>query len=289
MSTTHERPTSRRFRPVPPQRHGPVGSPVAHGLAAGLALVTIAATIPTVAVPGLLIGPPAMNGSARGTALVMLLVGVPLMIASQYATRRGRTVAVPVWLGTVAYLLYNAFMLLFATPFNQLFLLYVAMFSLGLWSLVSILRAVDVAAWARRIRPGTPQRAIAVFCWIVVALNVAAWLRGIIPGLSDPDRAAFLEGTGLTTLPTYVQDLAIWLPLTVVAGVWLWRGVAWGYLVISAILVQWTVESITIAVDQHLGSMADPTSTVTSAAMSPVFAAVALVTAAVAFAMLRRM
>lgn len=30
--------------------------------------------------------------------------------------------------------------------------------------------------------------------------------------------AAFLEGTGLTTNPIYVQDLAVWLPMLAVAA-----------------------------------------------------------------------
>jgi hypothetical protein len=32
-----------------------------------------------------------------------------------------------------------------------------------------------------------------------------------------------LDGTGLTTMPTYVQDLAFWLPLMGLAAWWLWR------------------------------------------------------------------
>lgn len=261
----------------------------AHGLSIALSVVTVAATLPTIMWPGLLQGPAVMNGSARGTALVMLVVGVPLLIGSQWATRRGRSAALPVWLGTVAYLLYNAFMLLFATPFNALFLVYVALLSLALWSLVAILRVVDVEALGWRVRPGAPRRGIAVYCWVVVALNVLAWLRGIVPGVAHPANPAFLDGTGLTTLPTYVQDLAVWLPLMGVAACWLWRGLAWGYLVVSAMLVQWVVESVTIAVDQYLGSLAEPASSVASAAMTPVFLGVAVLSLVPAILLLRRM
>jgi len=77
-------------------------------------------------VPGILIGPPAMQGSARGTAVVVLMVA-PLSIAGITLARRGKIVGLMLWLGAVAYLLYNAVLFLFATPYNRLFLLDVAL------------------------------------------------------------------------------------------------------------------------------------------------------------------
>ena len=64
-------------------------------------------------------------------------------------------------MGTVAYLLYNAFMLLFATPFNALFLVYVALLSLALWSLVAICGWSTLKRWAGgsdRVRRGAGSR-----------------------------------------------------------------------------------------------------------------------------------
>jgi hypothetical protein len=266
-----------------------VPSPVAHGLSWALAVVALAAALPTVLLDGVLHGPPAMNGSARGTALVMIAVGVPALLAGQAGTRRGWSPALPVWLGAICYLLYNGFMLLFATPFNRLFLLYVATFSLALWSLVAVLRVVDVPALGARIAPGVPRRSIAVFVWVLVALNAAAWLRGIVAGMGQGADPAFLVGTGLTTFPTYVQDLAVWLPLLAVAGWWLWRGLAWGHLVVASVLVMWVLEAITIAVDQWMATAADPATTVASAAAAPVFAVVAVLCLVPAVAMIRRM
>lgn len=78
----------------------------AHGLSIVVSVITVAATLPTIMWPTVA-GPAVMNGPARGTALVMLVVGVPLLIGSQWTTRRGRSAALPVWLGTVADLLYN--------------------------------------------------------------------------------------------------------------------------------------------------------------------------------------
>lgn len=263
-----------------------VDSPVAHGMSVALGLITVAATVPTVLADGLLRGPAAMNGSARGTALVMLLVGVPTVLAGQLGTRREVRWAAPIWLGGCAYLIYNFVMLLFGTPFNVAFLLYVAGFSLALWTLVAILRVVEVCAFARS---GSPTvRAVAVMTWLLVALNAVAWLRQVWPELGAA-APAFLAGTGLPTAPTYVQDLAVWLPLMAAAAFWLWRGLAWGYLVVAAMLSMWVVECITIAVDQYLGATADPGATVVSSTMTPIFGLAAVVIAVPAWLLLRRM
>ncbi|HEY5881646.1 MAG TPA: hypothetical protein VIU11_22240 [Nakamurella sp.] len=288
MSTGTEHPA-----PIPESAAHPppalVPGPFAHALSVGLGVVTVAAAAPTVLIDDVLRGPAAMNGSARGTALVMLLVGVPLLVVGQLATRRDHGWALPIWLGSTAYLLYNAFMLLFATPFNALFLLYVGTFSLALWTLVAILRVAEVAAFGRPGSPVGERRSIAVFTWVVVALNAAAWLRAIVNGLPDTAGAAFLQGTGLTTAPTYVQDLAVWLPLMAVAAYWLWRGLGWGYLVVASLLAMWVVECITIAVDQYLGSIADPAATMVSSSMTPLFVVLALVMAVPTVLLLRRM
>ncbi|MDQ7991401.1 MAG: hypothetical protein AAGC63_08245, partial [Propionicimonas sp.] len=240
---------------VPGPRAGLVPSPLAHGLSVGLGVAALAAAIPTFTAEGVLRGPAVMAGSARGTALVMALVGVPMLLGSQLDVRHGRSRSLPLWLAAIGYLLYNAFMLLFATPFNSLFLAYLATFGLALWSLLAVLWAIDVPGFGERVRPG-PRRPIAVFCWVVAALNAAAWLVRVVPGSLEGADPGFLAGTGLATAPGQIQDLAFWLPLMALAGAWLWRGLAWGYLTATAILAMWVVESLTIAVDQFLGSAA---------------------------------
>ena len=246
-------------------------------LSAALAVVTAAGTIPTVFAAGILRGPAAMNGSVRGTALVMLAAGLPVLIASMLAARRGSARAVLLWLGSAAYLAYNAVLLLFATPFNHLFLLYVAMLSLSIWSVATVLHSIDMEAFGRRFGPGLPARGIAVYAWAVVAVTAVIWLRSVVPGMLASGSPAFLKGTGLTTFPTYVQDLAFWLPLTAVAAWWLWQRAGWGFVVVGSMLVYSVLESAGIATDQALGHAADPASAVASDAAALVFAVFAVI------------
>jgi len=253
-----------------------VGS-AAYRLSGWLAAVAAVAAALTFLIPGVLTGPAAMNGSARGTALVAGLVAVPLMVLAMVLTAHGSMRAAVVWMGTVGYLLYNAVLFAFATPFNELFLLYVAMLSLSLWSVLALVHDIDAGALAARFSPGLRIRAIVVYIWVIVGLNTLVWLRGIVPAVLDEEPTAFLADTGLTTNPVYVQDLAWWLPLMAMAGLWLWRRHPRGYLVAGAGLTFWVVEAVGVAVDQAFGHAADPESSVTSLAIAWMFAALALV------------
>lgn len=244
----------------------------------GLTAASAFAAAFTLFMPELLHGTPAMNGSARGTALITLVIAVPLLIASMIATARGGVRPVVFWLGAVGYLQYNSVLFLLATPFNGLFLLYVAMFAFAFWTLVLLLRAIGVESFAGHYAPELPARALAAFLGVVAFLNAGAWLRSVIPALTHSESAAFLVGTGLTTSPTYVQDLAFWIPLMAVSAVLLWRRNAWGLILAGGLLVQFVIESISIAVDQWMGSVADPASTVVSFAFMPIFLVVAAVT-----------
>ncbi len=245
-------------------------------LCLALGLVTASGAVPTVIDHGLLRGPAAMNGSARGTALVMAVLAVPLLTIGRRAAVKGSPWGWPVSLGAVAYLLYNAVMLAFGTPFNHAFLSYVGILSLSIWTVASLLRDLDVEEFAARLRPGLPVRPIAIYVWVIVGLNTLIWLKGAVPASLADGTPELLDGTGLTTMPTYVQDLAFWLPLMGLAAWWLWRRDSWGYLVISAGLVMWVLESIGVAVDQYWGHLADPSSTVVAPAMIPVFGALAV-------------
>lgn len=185
-------------------------------MAAGsLAAVTTIASALTLWVPDVLTGPPVMNGSARGTALVLLVLAVPAMISSIGPAFRGSSRAVVIWIGAPAYINYNAIMLLFATPFNRLFLLYVAMLSLSIATLICLL--VNVMP-SRMCAERLPARPLATYIWVVVLLNTLAWMRTIVPAMFAEDPTAFLKGMDVATNPVFVQDLALWLPSMVFAA-----------------------------------------------------------------------
>ena len=208
-----------------------------------------------------------MQGSARGTALIVL-VAAPLSIAGMVIARRGRIVGLMLWLGAVAYLLYNAVLFLFATPYNRLFLLDVAFLALAIFTLIRLVMAARTHAVSESPRV---RHWLAGFIWAVVVLNCVAWLSRIIPSVLSDRPESITDGLGVATNPVYVQDLGFWLPAAAVIGWWLWSGRSLGIVLAGGLLSFWALESVSIAVDQALGVAADPSSPVVSTALIPGF------------------
>jgi hypothetical protein len=165
--------------------------------------------------------------------------------------------------GALLYVVYNAVLFLFLTPFNAAFLVYVALLGLALWSVGYLAAVPDVWRVGAAIARRAPVRGVALYVWVIVALNAAAWLAAIVPSLR-PYPTPLLAGTGVATNAIYVQDLAVWLPLAAVAALWLRRRQARGGVVVTAVLVMWVIEAVSVAVDQWFGVHADPSSQVVS-------------------------
>jgi hypothetical protein len=236
---------------------------------------------------GFLVGPEVMQGSARGTALMMSLVAAPALFLAAQRTIRGSTRWLFVWGGMSMFLVYNSFLLLTATPINRLFLLLVAAFGLAVATLVAVARTVDAEAVAQQCGPTMRVRPIAAYLGATVILNVLAWLARIVPATVSDRMPDLVEGMGIATVPTYLQDLAFWLPL-IGLGAWLlWHRRPWGYVISGAALAFWTLEAATVAVDQWFGNRADPSSDIASAAVVVPFAVLAAITAVVFWSFLR--
>jgi hypothetical protein len=196
-------------------------------------------------------------GNMRGTAFSVLFFALPVLVASMIASRRGSLRAQLLWLGTLAYLAYNAVMFCFAPRFNALFLAFSAWLGLSFWGLLTLLRAVDLS----RIRACTervPVRTIAVYLLACALLFAGLWLQAIVPATVSNAFPAVLDEAGLSQNPIWVLDFAFTFPLMVLGSVWMWQRRAWGLIIGGMMTWMLTLETAGIAVDQWFGHLHDP-------------------------------
>ena len=247
---------------------------LAYWLSSALAVLALVASAVGVFFPQIFRDAAVTAGNARGTDLVILVVAIPALVISMALAARGSLRAQIVWLGALAYILYNAVFFAFAVVFNPLFLVYVAVLSLALWAFVTLLLALDVAELRAHISQRLPVRAIVLYLIATTLLFAFTWLRDIVPALLSGATPVSLQGTRMLTNPIQVVDLAAGFPLTILAAVWLWRRRAWGYALAGMFLVYGVIEAASIATDQFFGHLSDPTQ---SLAMTPVFAALMVI------------
>ncbi len=223
-------------------------------------------------VPGALNGLAVMVGSARGTALVILAVAVPLLIIALMLAKRGKSnAALVLWMGSLIFILYNSVMFLFAIPYNSLFLIYVAMFSLSFWSIITLLPKYRAVNFTTSL-PSKSLRAVSAYLLIIAGFFYFQELGQYLPALVNNAVPTTYEGTGFLTNPSHVLDLAFILPLVTLSAVWMWQHKPRGNFVGGSMLVLLTIECASIASDQYFGSLADPNSNVVSMAVAPIFA-----------------
>ena len=123
----------------------------------------------------------------------------------------------------------------FLTAYNHMFLIYVAAFSLSLYTFAASILTLDV----RRVKEslaGAPVKIAAAFMFFIGIVVLLMWLALIVPSLMNGERPAALET--YTTLVIQALDLGVIAPMAFITGMLLLKKDAWGYALASLILIK---------------------------------------------------
>lgn len=182
----------------------------------------------------------------RGQDAVTLLLGLPLLGVALLLTRRGSLRGGLLLMGILAYFLYYGVSMALGAAYNPLFLVYVALFSVGLFAFVTAFTSIDPATLAANISPRLPHRGIAVFLFFVGLVLIVVWFGlSLLPAMLQGKAPA--ELASYTTLITHVLDLGIMMPVSILAGVLILRRAPLGYLLASTMLIFSWLIGVTIA------------------------------------------
>jgi hypothetical protein len=168
--------------------------------------------------------------------MVTLFIAVPLLAVASLLYRRASLRSKVLLSGTLAYFLYTYTSLAMLAAYNELFLLYVALFSMSLFAFVMTVGEIDIASLPSHFSERFPRRSTAGFAFFLGAVLALMWLGRIIPALLSGATPFGLES--YTTLVIQVLDLGVIVPTAIVAGVLLLKEAPFGYLLSSVILVK---------------------------------------------------
>jgi hypothetical protein len=136
-----------------------------------------------------------------------------------------------VWLAIMAYMIYNYAFYLFGAAFNKFFLLYVFIFSLSLYTLITGLSIIDKRQIMRHVKAAFPRKWASVFL-LLVALPLAIVEIGQYINFISTERLP--EAPSLV----FALDLSIVVPITILASILLWKKNAWGYILGAIMLIK---------------------------------------------------
>jgi hypothetical protein len=162
--------------------------------------------------------------------LVTLILGLPLLGVSFWLSLRGSLRGRLLLTGTLGFVLYTYITMCFGAAYNRLFLLYVALFSLSLYAFILSMMSFDLKTLPAQFSEKLPRGWIAGLLFFAAVFLSFAWL-GRIAATFAPGNIPALENT--TSMFIQAMDLALIVPLCVLAGILLLRRSPWGYLLAS--------------------------------------------------------
>ncbi|NMB55029.1 MAG: hypothetical protein GYA15_10055 [Leptolinea sp.] len=171
----------------------------------------------------------------QGNDLITLVVGLPLLLVSALLAFRGSLRGQLLLTGTLGFFLYTYMSMSMLTAYNNLFLVYVALFGLSLYAFILSMLSFNLSDLPTHFSNSLPRGWIAALMFITCAFLTLAWLGRIIPPLLNRTTPA-LENT--TTLVIQAMDLVLIVPLAVLAGILLLKRSAWGYLLSSVFILK---------------------------------------------------
>lgn len=169
----------------------------------------------------------------RGTDAVILLLAVPLLLSAVSLFSQGSMRGHLFLVSLLGCFLYYSTSLVFGVTYNELFLIYVFLFSASLFAFIIGIKTLDKEKLASCIRSDFPHRGTACFL-AISGFSLFVWLIDIIGSMVTghvPDALA-----SYTTEVTYVLDLGIIAPVAFAASYSVFRRVPAGYL-LSAIML----------------------------------------------------
>lgn len=178
-------------------------------------------------------------GAIQGADIISLFVGLPLLAVSFLLYRRGSLHGGFLLASILAYYFYYAASLTLVVAYNNLYLVYLALFAVSFYALILALTAIDLPSLPVRFSSRLPRRGMAIFMF-VVGIGVAfIWLSDVIYALTTNGVPEAL-GTQ-TALVTYTLDVGIIAPACFLAGILILHRAPLGYLLTGLLTIMLTM------------------------------------------------
>ena len=200
-------------------------------------VLTVIATTVGLFIPGFYRDAPVLLPQVYGQDLLTLVVAVPTLAASLYLAARGSLRGYLVWLGVTGYLLYTYPSYAFMTAFNELYLVYVALLWLTLFTFVGGMVHLDASALKRTVGE-TSVRSYVAFQLLLVVLIAFLWLSEILPAVLTGTTPPSIAEASLPTSVIYSLDLGVIVPAFAFSAYLLWKRRKWGYAFTAVLLVK---------------------------------------------------
>jgi hypothetical protein len=178
----------------------------------------------------------AMASQAIAQDYITLFLGIPLLLLSFYFAKKGLMKGRLLLTGTLGYFLYTYTSYSFLSMYNKMFLVYVLLMSASFFAFTMMMISFDMGTLQGYFRQQLPVKWIGGFLLFVSFIFAMMWLGKIVPSLLSDAPPAGLEH--YTTLVIQALDLGFVIPVGILAGIFVIKRTAFGYLLSSIMIIK---------------------------------------------------
>jgi hypothetical protein len=179
-----------------------------------------------------------VRSSWYGNDIITMVLAVPVFMNGLIFYKKKTVIGILILFAMLFYSLYNYAFYLFGAAFNNMFLIYVAIFSLSIFALILLIRKLDIKKTAEKFKPGTPVKVIGWYMIIVgillgvfhTGLSLSYIFNGVIPEI--------ITNVAHPTNVIAALDLSMVVPVALIAGINILKKRPWGYV----LAVVWNLE-----------------------------------------------
>lgn len=173
-----------------------------------------------------------------GQDLITVAFGMPLLFFSLIFSVRGSLRARLMLLGALGYTLYTYATYSFGVMYNELHVLYIALFFLSLFTFIGLLTTWDASSLKEKFKQKTPISLIGIIFTIMGTILLFMWGSDPISSLLKGKTPESIVVGGVPVNVIYVLDLGVVVPAFIPTGGMLLRKKPVAYVLTGALLVK---------------------------------------------------
>jgi len=191
-------------------------------LSLGVALGLIAASVLGLVFPERIYPTEELRRSFLANEVVNLAIGLPILLGSMWSARRGKLLGLLFWPGALFYTSYNYIAYVFSMPVNLMFLLYLTLLPLSVYTMVGLVASIDGQAVRQRLAGVVPER-LAGGALIGLGGLIILLIFGLVAGTRTKQTEV-----SETEIAVRIADAMV-APAWIVGGILLWQRKSLGY------------------------------------------------------------
>lgn len=180
----------------------------------------------------------AYAAEAIGQDLVNVVWVIPLYAVALYFLQRGSLRARLAWIGLLFYFVYTYIAYALTIHHNEMFLVYVAAYSLSLALLIMGVSSLKVENLPEQFTEKLPRYGIGIFGIVVGIFLIFLWGSTVVTSLISGELPVELSQAATQSLGIWALDMGLIAPLGIVGGISIIRNKPLGYLLSGIMMIK---------------------------------------------------